>query len=73
MSCTYYRWNGGRIFGDYWCDIKDTRVDNATYSKYCKDYNYSKCPIYIKNNSSGGCFITTIVCDVLGKSDDDKV
>lgn len=76
MSCTYYRWSGGSFFGDYWCDIKDQRVDSNTYSKYCRDYNYSSCPIYKKNSGSSStspCFITTIVCNILGKRDDDKV
>ena len=72
MSCTFYRWNGG-IFGDYWCDKKDHRVDSDTYYKYCRDYNYSDCPVYKRDSSSSPCFITTIVCDILGKNDDDKV
>ena len=71
MSCTFYRWNGG-VFGDYWCDKKDCRVDSNTYYKYCRDYNYSDCPIY-KMSSSSGCFITTIVCEILGKEDNDQV
>ena len=73
MSCTYYRWNGGSFTGDYWCDKNDKRVDSDTYSKYCRGYYYSDCPVYKRSDSSGGCFITTIVCNVLGKSDDDKV
>lgn len=71
MSCTYYSWKSGTLFGDYWCDKKDCRVDNKTYNQYCKGYNYNNCPIYKKSNSSG-CFITTVVCQILGKSDDDK-
>jgi len=72
MACAYYRWNGG-IFGDYWCDVKNSRVDSNVYYKYCRDYNYNECSIYQKEHGSSGCFITTIVCNVLGKSDDDKV
>lgn len=73
MSCTYYRWNGGSFTGDYWCDKKNERVNNDIYQRYCKGYYYDECPIYKKSNSSGGCFITTIICDILGKNDDDKV
>ena len=40
MSCTYYRWNGGSFFGDYWCDKQDARVDSDTYYKYCRNYDY---------------------------------
>lgn len=68
MSCTYYRWNGG-IFGDYWCDKKDCRVDSDTYYKNCRDFNYDECPIYRHSESSGPCFITTVLCEILGLPD----
>ena len=70
MSCTFYRWNGGAFLGDYWCDKKDCRVDSDTYYKYCRDYNFSACPIYKQTESSPGCFITTVTCEILGLSDD---
>lgn len=70
MSCTYYRWNGG-VFGDYWCDKKDSRVDEEHYRRYCRDYNYDECSIYNHTESSGPCFITTVLCNILGLSDDD--
>ncbi len=72
MSCTYYQYKGGLFSGDYWCCKKDCRVDDATYYKYCRDYNYDECPIY-KHSESSGCFITTIACQILGKKDDDVV
>ena len=68
MSCTYYRWNG-----DYWCDKNNRSVNSDTYSRYCKGYYYDECSVYKRDDSIGGCFITTIVCDTLGKSDDDRV
>ena len=72
MACTYYSFKGGFFGGDYWCDKKDCRVDSDTYYKYCRNYDYSDCPIY-KQTSTSGCYITTIVCNVLGKKDDDSV
>lgn len=72
MACTYYSFKGGLFGGDYWCDKKDCCVDTDTYRKYCRDYNYSNCLIY-RNTESVGCFITTIVCAMLNKPDDDKV
>ena len=72
MSCTFYSFKSGLFGGDYWCDKKDCRVDSDTYYRYCRGYSYSDCPIYKQSNSSG-CFITTIVCNILGKSDDDEV
>lgn len=71
MSCTYYRWNGG-IFGDYWCDKKDCRVDEDTYRRYCRDFNYDECPIY-RHTESSGCFITTVACEILGLPDNHEV
>lgn len=72
MSCTYYRYNDEGLFGDYWCDKKNDRVDSDTYYKYCRNYDYSACPIY-KQSESSGCFITTVACWILGKSDNDDV
>ena len=72
MSCSYYKFSSSLFGGDYWCTKNDCRVDEKTYIKYCRDYNYSSCSIFRKVDSSG-CFITTIVCDILKKPDDDKV
>ena len=67
MSCQYYKWNG-----DYWCIKNNCRVTDANYYKYCRNYNYSDCPIY-KHHESGGCYLTTLVCQVLKKEDNDYV
>lgn len=67
MSCINYRWNG-----DYWCDKKKARVSDADYYKYCRNYGYSDCPIY-KQDTSSGCYLTTIICKILGKNDNDSV
>lgn len=71
MSCSYYSFKGG-IFGDYWCNKTDKRVDSETYRRYCRDYNYSDCSVY-KQSSSSGCYLTTMVCNVLKKEDNDFV
>lgn len=71
MSCRYYCWNGGSFFGDYWCQKDNKKVSENDYRKYCRDYNYSSCPIYKKSDS--GCFLTTIICNVLNKKDNDIV
>lgn len=72
MSCTYYRWESSLFGGDYYCTKKGGVVNSDIYARYCRDYNYSACPIY-KQEASSGCFITTILCNVLGKKDDDKI
>lgn len=69
MSCTFYEFKGGFFSGDYWCNKKDCRVDEDTYRRYCRDYNYDNCPIY-KHTESSGCFITTVTCQILGMADD---
>ena len=72
MSCKYYSWNGIGIFGDYYCDKEKCKVSDDYYQKYCKGYNYNNCPNFKKNNDSG-CFLTTIVCNILKKEDNDIV
>lgn len=78
MSCTYYSWKGGWFSGDFWCAKKadydgNGRVDEDTYQKYCKNYNYDACPIYKQGEYSSGCFLTTIVCTILQKDDHDPI
>lgn len=72
MSCTYYEFKGGFIGGDYWCRKKDCRVDDGTYYRYCRGYNYDECPIY-QHQESSGCFITTVACQILGEEDNSSV
>ena len=73
MSCTYYEFKSSGWFGgDYWCRKKDCRVDDNTYYKYCRDYNYDECPIY-NHTESSGCFLTTMACQILGKDDKNPV
>lgn len=72
MSCPYYKYKSGTLFGYYWC-IKDNKeVQTSEYEKYCRGYYYDECPIYRQSQSSG-CFITTIVCDILKKQDNDEL
>lgn len=72
MSCPYYEYKSGLFSGDYWCDKKDCAVNDDIYYQYCRNYDYSSCPIY-KHTESSGCFLTTIVCNLLGKSDNDTI
>ena len=85
MTCSYYYFCGGHKcsgkgrYGD--------RVSDSEYSSYCK-WNGLHCPVLTKgkvihnrnsnnpnnqNNNNSSCFITTIVSNILGKKDDDKV
>lgn len=68
MSCPFYNFRQG----DYHCNKKGDYVNSDTYYKYCRNYDYNDCPIY-KQQDSSGCYLTTIVCDILGKLDDGRV
>lgn len=68
MSCPFYEFRSTLFGGDYYCIKKEEYMNSDIYYKYCRDYSYSDCPIY-KHQTSSGCFITTVVCDILGKSD----
>ena len=68
MSCSYYTFRQN----DYYCNKKGDYVNSDVYYKYCRNYDYDDCPIY-KQEDSSGCYLTTIVCDILNKKDNDKV
>ena len=64
MSCRFYWWNN-----HYACRKSEKDVDEDTYYRYCRDYNYDECPIY-KGDSSGGCFLTSACAEARGLPDD---
>ena len=83
MACQYYYFCGL----DHRCSINGTygdRVTDSHYSRYCKN-NYKKCEYFDKTNkktnrntnnpnnknNESNCFITTIICNILGKDDND--
>lgn len=72
MSCEFYKFDGGFFGGDYYCIKQEKAVSTDTYNKYCRDYNYRECSIF-KHTESSGCFLTTIVCQILGKKDNDEI
>ncbi len=65
MACSYYQFRQN----DYYCNKKGDYVNSDVYNRYCKNYDYDDCPIY-KNESNGGCFITSACVGVLGCADD---
>lgn len=68
MSCSYYTFRQN----DYYCMKKSDYVNSDTYYRYCRNYSYDECPVY-KHQESSGCYLTTIVCKVLGKKDNDLI
>lgn len=68
----------GTFFSTYkYCNItgEEKEVNQDYYCNYCSNYNnVGSCPLYSKAYGSvSSCFITTVVCDVLNKEDDDEV
>ena len=75
MNCPYYKFESGFFFGgDYMCTIKEPKGEKRNddhYYRYCRgEYNYRDCTYYKSvHGSSGGCFITTVLCNILGLPD----
>lgn len=65
MSCKYYTFRQG----DYYCLKKSDYVNEDVYYKYCRNYDYDDCPVY-KEDSSGGCYLTSACMYARGMSDD---
>ena len=64
MSCPFYWYNH-----HYACRKTGQDVNEDTYYKYCRNYDYDDCPIY-KGNDSGGCFLTSACTEARGLPDD---
>lgn len=65
MACSYYTFRNN----DYYCLKKQDYVNSDCYYKYCRNYDYSYCPIY-KGGSSGGCYLTSACVETKGLPDD---
>lgn len=73
--CKYCKGPYGFFSSYYTCSItgKEESLPNNYVESYCKNNGYN-CPYYKKYGpSSGGCFITTITCEILNKQDDNSV
>ena len=63
MSCPYYHWNN-----HYACRKTGKDVNEDTYYKYCRNYDYDDCPIY-KGNDTSGCYLTSACVEAKGLAD----
>ena len=78
-SCRYYVYEAGLFTGGNYCNVsgRKERISEDYYNRYCRhDYNMRDCPLHKKYGpymSPSTCFITTVVHDILGKKDDDKL
>lgn len=64
MSCPFYWWNH-----HYACRKTGKDVNEDIYYKYCRNYDYSDCPIY-KGQETSGCFLTSACVEAKGLPDD---
>ena len=70
MQCDFLDYTGGILSGGYYCKKDEKYVDRSTLNTYCDNsLKYRDCPIFRKQ-SSGGCYLTTAMCDILGYPDD---
>lgn len=67
MSCPYYYWNN-----HFACRKENKDVNEDTYYKYCRNYDYDDCPIYKGQipSDSGGCYLTSACIAAKGLPDD---
>lgn len=67
MSCPYYYWNN-----HFACRKANKDVNEDTYYKYCRNYDYGDCPIYKGQtpSDSGGCYLTSACIAAKGLPDD---
>lgn len=70
--CKHYEQGSGWFSSDY-CNVSGkSETIPSSYFQYCK--NGGGCPWYEREyGTSGGCFITTVTCGILGKDDHDPV
>ena len=76
-ECTYLKVNGECNNGKYWCEtrLEWHYANEAECYRFCKAYKRSDevaRSYYEKSEnsqSSGGCYLTTITCDILGLPD----
>lgn len=64
MSCPYYWYNY-----HYACRKTGKDVNEDTYYKYCRNYDYDDCPIY-KGQETSGCFLTSACVEARNLPDD---
>lgn len=76
-ECTYLDLSDGNSDGAFWCDKKLERhlATDVECGRFCKAYNRKGSSIdnaidySNSHNSSGGCYLTTILCNILKMQD----
>ena len=72
-ECKYLRRDSGLTYVDYKCAVTNEEISEKHYKKWCSGWNHLECVDYKKeedSKSSSLCYLTTIVCNILGFADD---
>ncbi len=66
MACPFYYWNN-----HYACRKSGNDVDEDTYYKYCRNYDYDFCPIFKQElPSDSRCYLTSACIQACNLPDD---
>lgn len=78
-KCTYLDLNSGDIYGKFYCEKKWERhlASDPNCSNFCiaysRDYNtIENAYRYSNDHSNSGCYLTTILCNILGMQDNNS-
>ncbi len=72
-ECKYLRRDSGWTYVDYKCAVTNEEISEEHYKKWCSGWNHLECEDYKKEEDSKSsflCYLTTIVCNILGFADD---
>lgn len=69
IKCAYMTKRSNGWSDEYYCTKVEHAVSYDQYISKCCSYSYDECSNYKYEKPSSGCFITTVVCDVLGMDD----
>lgn len=69
IKCAYMTKRANGWSDEYYCTKVEHPVSYDQYINKCCSYSYDDCSNYKYEKPSSNCFITTVVCDVLGMDD----
>lgn len=78
-DCTYLDLSTGDLYGKFWCEkrLERHQANEIECYRFCKAYSRSSNEAdsayqYSRDHSGSGCYITTIICNILGMPDNNE-